>query len=129
VDKPSLHPAQETLISRKTVLTIARILFFVTVSVSSARIREETRMKLNIKAFALTCALVWGLGVFFLTWWIMAFDGTTGETTWLGQVYRGYRITPLGSVIGMAWGFADAFAGGLVFAWLYNWLVTRFTRT
>lgn len=86
-------------------------------------------MKLNVQAFALTCALVWGLGVFFLTWWIMAFDGVTGETTWLGQIYRGNRVTPLGSLVGLAWGFFDALVGGLIFAWLYNRLVSGFTRT
>ena len=32
-------------------------------------------MRLDVKAFALTCAVVWGLGVPLLTWWVMAFDG------------------------------------------------------
>ena len=36
-------------------------------------------MNLNVKAFALTCGLLWGLAVFFLTWWIMAFDGPSGD--------------------------------------------------
>ena len=26
-------------------------------------------MKLDVKAFALTCSLIWGFGIFFLTWW------------------------------------------------------------
>jgi hypothetical protein len=38
-------------------------------------------MKLNIKAFAITFSLLWGLGLFFLTWRIIAFDGATGEVT------------------------------------------------
>ena len=80
-------------------------------------------MKLNVKAFALTCGLLWGLGVFLLTWWIMAFDGPTGEATLLGRVYRGYCITPLGSVIGLAWALADGLIGGAIFAWLYNLFV------
>lgn len=79
-------------------------------------------MKLNVRAFALTCALLWGLGVFILTWWIIAFDGPTGEITWLGRVYRGYSISPTGSVIGLLWAFLDGLAGGAVFAWLYNLL-------
>jgi len=86
-------------------------------------------MKLNAKAFALTCAIFWGLGVFFLTWWIIAFDGATGEVPWLGQLYRGYRITPIGSVVGMIWAFFDALIGGLIFAWLYNLFAARFART
>ncbi len=80
-------------------------------------------MKLNIKAFALTCGVVWGLGLFFLTWWIIAFDGATGEATLIGRLYRGYTISGIGSLIGLIWGFFDALIGGLIFAWLYNKIV------
>jgi hypothetical protein len=82
-------------------------------------------MKLNTKAFALTCAVIWGFGLFALTWWIIAFDGATGQTTWIGQVYRGYRITPTGSVVGFVYGFCDAYVGGVVFGWLYNRFASR----
>ncbi|MDQ7011139.1 MAG: hypothetical protein Q9M29_04905 [Mariprofundaceae bacterium] len=47
-------------------------------------------MKLDIKAFALACGLIWGLGLFAPTWWIIAFDGVTGEATLIGRLYRGY---------------------------------------
>ncbi len=77
-------------------------------------------MKLNVKAFALTFGLIWGFGVFLLTWWIMAFDGATGEITWLGRCYRGYNISPIGSLIGLVWAFFDGAVGGAIFAWLYN---------
>jgi len=79
-------------------------------------------MKLNVKAFALTCAIVWSLGIFFLTWWIIAFDGSTGEPMLIGRLYRGYTISPVGSVIGLIWAFPDALVGGAIFAWLYNLL-------
>jgi hypothetical protein len=82
-------------------------------------------MKLNVKAFALTCALLWGIGLFVLTWWVIAFDGSTGEMPFIGHVYRGYSITPLGSVIGLIWGFVDALIGGAIFARLYNLLGGR----
>ena len=77
-------------------------------------------MKLNVKAFALTSGLLWGFGLFSLTWWIMLFDGQTRERTWLGRLYRGYDVSPRGSLIGLIWGFGDALAGGAAFAWLYN---------
>lgn len=77
-------------------------------------------MKLDVKAFAITCGVVWGVGLFFLTWWIIAFDGATGQTTLLGMVYRGYTISPVGSLIGLLWAFADGLIGGAIFAWLYN---------
>jgi hypothetical protein len=77
-------------------------------------------MRLNVKAFALTCGLVWGLGLFFLTWWIIAFDGATGEPTLIGRLYRGYSISPPGSFIGLVWAFVDGLITGAIFAWLYN---------
>lgn len=77
-------------------------------------------MKLNVKAFALTCGILWGLGVFVLTWWVIMFDGATGEITLLGKIYRGFSISPAGSFIGLVWGFFDALIGGAIFAWLYN---------
>jgi len=90
-------------------------------------------MKLDVKAFALTCGIVWGIGLFILTWWIILFHGATDQLTFIGRVYIGYRITPLGSrvyigyritplgsVIGLAWAFVDGLIGGAIFAWLYN---------
>jgi hypothetical protein len=82
-------------------------------------------MKLNVKAFALTCALLWGFGLFVFTWWIIAFDGPTGDITFIGRIYRGYCITPLGSLIGLVWAFFDGLIGGAIFAWLYNIFVAR----
>ncbi len=85
-------------------------------------------MKLNVKAFALTVGLVWGIGLLFLTWWIILFDGATGEITMIGRLYRGYSISPVGSIIGLAWAFFDGFVGGAIFAWLYNFLSARFSK-
>ena len=82
-------------------------------------------MRLNIKAFALTCGLVWGLGLFCLTWWVIAFEGSTGDVTLIGHIYRGYTVSPTGSVVGLVWGFFDGLVGGAVFAWLYNVLAGR----
>lgn len=77
-------------------------------------------MQLNVKAFALTSGLIWGLGLFLLTWWIIAFDGLTGEPTFIGRVYRGYSVSQMGSLAGLVWGFFDGLIGGAIFAWLYN---------
>ncbi len=82
-------------------------------------------MKLNVKAFALTCGICWGLGLFFLTWWIIAFEGATGASTFIGHLYRGFSISPAGSFIGLMWAFADGLIGGAIFAWLYNLISTR----
>ena len=45
-------------------------------------------MKLNVKAFALTCAIIWGLGLFLMTWWLILFDGATTLTRLIRQ--KGY---------------------------------------
>jgi len=83
-------------------------------------------MKLNVKAFALTFGLVWGFGLFVLPWWIIAFDGSTGEPTLIGRLYRGYSISPAGSFIGLVWAFVDGLIIGAIFAWLYNIVSARF---
>jgi hypothetical protein len=82
-------------------------------------------MKLNVKALALTCGLIWGFGLMILTWWIMLFEGATGDVTCIGLVYRGYNISLLGSVLGLLWGFADGLIGGAIFGWVYNFLAGR----
>ena len=82
-------------------------------------------MKLNMKAFALTCSLMWGALLFFVTWWIILFDGPTGEPLLIGRIYRGYDISALGSVIGLAWASVDGFIGGFLFAWIYNKISAR----
>lgn len=77
-------------------------------------------MKLDIRAFAVTCGIVWGAGLFLFTWWVIAFDGISPDPTLIGKLYRGYTISPAGSFIGLAWAFFDGLAGGAIFAWLYN---------
>ena len=77
-------------------------------------------MKLNVKAVGIAFGLIWGFGLFVLTWWIIAFEGQTGEQTIIGMVYRGYNISAMGSVIGLIWGFVDGLIGGLIFACQYN---------
>ena len=77
-------------------------------------------MKLNVKALALACGILWGSVVFLVTWWVIILDGASGDPTWLGQVYRGYNISPVGSIIGLGWGLVDGLIVGAVLAWLYN---------
>jgi len=81
-------------------------------------------MKLRIRAFALTCGILCGLGLFIVTWWIIVFDGAGGGQI-IGRVFRGYSISPVGSVVGLIWGFVDGLIGGAIFAWLYNIIAVR----
>jgi hypothetical protein len=84
-------------------------------------------MKLNVKAFSLAFGLWWGIGLFLLTWWIIAFDGASGDPTIISRCYRGYSISPAGSLIGLIWAFADGAISGAIFAWLYNVFAGRFS--
>ncbi len=87
-------------------------------------------MKLNVKAFAITIALVWGFGVFVGTWWVIAFSGEQpGNMMVLGEFYFGYDVTPRGSFIGLAWALADGLLGGAIVAWLYNLLSEKFSSS
>jgi hypothetical protein len=88
-------------------------------------VKEEADMKLEVKAFALTCAVVWGLGLPLLTWWIMAFDGPSPNPTWIGHIYRGDNLTFVGSLVGAVWAFFDGLVGGAIFAWLYDFIEAR----
>ena len=56
-------------------------------------------MRLNAKAFALTCGVFWGLTILLVTAWLLlfGFEGTIMQQ--LGHFYFGYSF---------------------VFAWLYN---------
>ncbi len=88
--------------------------------------KKTVVMKINIKAFGLACGLLWGLGVLGLTWWVILFEGPTHDLMLLGHIYRGYDISPAGSLIWTAYGLVDGGVGGVVFAWLYNLLCVKF---
>ena len=82
-------------------------------------------MKLNIKAFGLTCGILWGLAVLLSTYWIIII-GSPGSTLALIQkFYFGYSVSWLGGIVGLIWGFVDGFICGAIFAWLYNKLVAE----
>lgn len=63
--------------------------------------------QLDVNAFALAAALLWGLGLFASTWWVIAFDGAAGEPTLIARLYRGYSVSAGGSVIGLLWVFGE----------------------
>jgi CDP-diglyceride synthetase len=66
------------------------------------------------------CGILWGLGVFCMTWFILLRKGESTSKTFLGRAYFGYSISPRGSVIGFAWGFCDGLISGALLAWIYN---------
>ena len=75
---------------------------------------------MSIRGFALTAGIFGAVTMFLLPWWLMLTGNAEGPTTLLERVYLGYSFTPLGSIIGAAWGFVDWGIAGAIFAWIYN---------
>ena len=75
---------------------------------------------LSIRAFGLTLGIFGAVSMFFLAWWLILTGNAEGPTTLFERIYIGYSFTPLGSVIGAAYGFVDFGIAGAIFAWLYN---------
>ena len=77
-------------------------------------------MKLSKKAFGLAAGILCGAAIFLVTNFLLL-RGTEGMIiSGLKNVYFGYSLSFLGSIIGSIWGFADGFIVGWLFALLYN---------
>ena len=76
--------------------------------------------KLDVRAFGMLLGCIWGLGV--LVVGVMAKMSGRGSrfVKLCSTVYRGYKPTWPGSLIGGLWGFLDGAVSGIVIAWLFN---------
>ena len=63
-------------------------------------------------------------GLFVATLWLVIKGGPVigPHLALLGQFFVGYRVTLLGSFVGLAYGFAAGFLVGFVVTTLYNWI-------
>ena len=77
---------------------------------------------MSVRSVALTMAIFGAGTMFLLPWWLIITGSAEGPTTLFERIYIGYSYTPLGSVIGAAYGFVDFGIAGEIFAWLYNWI-------
>ena len=75
---------------------------------------------ISVRSCGLTLGIFGAVSMFTLAWWLILIGNAEGPTTLFERVYIGYSFTPLGSVIGAAWGFVDWGIAGAIFAWLYN---------
>ncbi len=85
-------------------------------------------MKLNVKALAATCAVLWGLALALLTWWyvIRGYDPTILEE--VGKVYLGYSVSWAGGLVGLVYGLVDGAIAGALVAWVYNLFIDKFAK-
>jgi hypothetical protein len=89
-------------------------------------------LRLNATVQGLVAGTIAGLAVFLATNWLLIKGpqvGQQGEPVigphlgLLSQYFIGYRVSFLGSLIGLVYGFALGFIGGYFVAWLYNRIV------
>ena len=81
---------------------------------------------MSIRSVGLTAGIFGAASMFFLAWWLIFTGNAEGPITLFERIYIGYSFTPMGSVIGAAWGFVDFGIAGALFAWLYNCINKRF---
>ena len=75
---------------------------------------------MSIRSAGLTAGIFGAATMFLLAWWLMITGNVEGPVTLFERIYIGYSFTPMGSIIGAAWGFVDWGIAGVLFAWLYN---------
>jgi hypothetical protein len=80
-------------------------------------------MKLNIKAFVLTCAILWAAAIFIVGMANLICPGYGAAFLQvMASIYPGYdgSVTFGSVIVGTLYAVVDGAIGGLVFAWLYN---------
>jgi len=84
-------------------------------------------IKLDVLSLGLAGGILWGAGAFLLGLAAWLFNWGTPIVELISSGYIGYSASFVGSLIGLVWGFADAFIGLAVFAWLYNLILEKRT--
>jgi len=83
-------------------------------------------MKLKPFALGIALGLVWG-STLFITTWLSYFTGY-GKLfleALAQSIYPGYTVSPLGSFIGLIYGFIDCLIIGTLIGWIYNKIVGK----
>ena len=77
---------------------------------------------LNAKVVGLTLGMIFGLGIFVATNWLVIKGGERvgPHLILLSQYFIGYKVTFFGSLIGAAYGFALGTISGALMGWIYN---------
>ena len=84
-------------------------------------------MKLNVKAVAIALGLVWGvLVIFSISIVSLVWPGYGEDFLWLvASIYPGVEVgTVSGLILGTLYGLADGAVVGVVYAWIYNRVVS-----
>ena len=82
-------------------------------------------LRLNATSQGIATGTILGLGLFVATNWLVLKGGDVvvgPHLALLRQFFIGYRVSFLGSFIGLAYGSLLGFLAGYTVAQLYNWL-------
>jgi len=75
---------------------------------------------LNAKKLGLAGGILWAVSMFIMTWASILWGYGVEWLNLMASIYPGYEISAVGSVVGLVYGFFDAFIGLFILAWLYN---------
>ncbi|MEW6215553.1 MAG: bacteriophage holin [Nitrospirota bacterium] len=78
-------------------------------------------MKFKPFALGLSLGIVWGGALFITTW--LSYSTGYGKLfleALAVSLYPGYAISPVGSFVGLLYGFLDLFIMGTILGWVYN---------
>jgi hypothetical protein len=79
------------------------------------------RAKISPLGLGVALGVVWGVSLF-ITTWISFYTGYARVflEVMAGAIYPGYAITPVGSLLGLVYGFIDGLLGGAIIGWIHN---------
>lgn len=80
-------------------------------------------MKLHSAKFGLAFGILWAAATLIMGLTSTFWGYGNAWVEFIGTMYIGYAPTIVGAIIGMVWGFFDAFIGAFLLAWIYNKLV------
>lgn len=99
-------------------------------SSSEEQIISQAVLRLNSQVLGLVLGAVGALVIFAATNWLVLKGGDVvgPHLSLLGQIFIGYSVTFLGSLIGAFYAFVVGYLSGLLVGWIYNAIVSLKTE-
>ena len=87
-------------------------------------------VRLSATVYGVVFGLTLGIGILVATLWLVVRGGPVvgPNLALLGQFFRGYTVTYVGSLVGFTYGFVTGFVIGFSIATIYNWIVERWSK-
>jgi len=82
-------------------------------------------MRLNLKALALSCGILWALCLFLVTLISLGTGYADALLEVVASIYPGYSVSALGLILGLIYAFVDGAIAALIFGWVYNLFVGK----